>query len=265
VTFIIAGRRRKDRRTVCAPLGSDEAPPSITLHELIGAITYEFSFHGGPEETEAEQEKLRQAVREIDHADHSEDLFFGMAHVFCPDGELSGLKSTGLNLEDRGRYWDLAMVMEHTGWTEATIETRRRQGRLLQLSARATSTTPSRDAYPAEQFIPGFDAELLRFLRWIASMSCSDWAVHTFLNEWSTAGSRGDYINGWAVLALPDMPIELKELDDPVLAVTGNRRAPMRPVFSRTSAKHALLDAFEAFAAQRREDYERRDELEDDE
>ena len=265
VTFIIAGRRRKDRRTVCAPLGSDEAPPSITLHELIGAITYEFSFHGGPEETEAEQEKLRQAVREIDHADHSEDLFFGMAHVFCPDGELSGLKSTGLNLEDRGRYWDLAMVMEHTGWTEAAIETRRRQGRLLQLSARATSTTPSRDAYPAEQFIPGFDAELLRFLRWIASMSCSDWAVHTFLNEWSTAGSRGDYINGWAVLALPDMPVELKELDDPVLAVTGNRRAPMRPVFSRTSAKHALLDAFEAFAAQRREDYERRDELEDDE
>ena len=38
----------------------------------------------------------------------------------------------------------------------------------------------------------------------------------------------------------------------------------MRPVFSKTSAKHALIDAFEAFAAQCREDYERRDELEDD-
>jgi len=105
VTFTISGKRRKDRLTVSVPLGSDEAPPPITLHELIGAITYEFSFYGGPEETAAEREKLRQALRELDDDDHTEDLTFGMAHVFCPDGKLSELGSRRHDLEDRGRYW----------------------------------------------------------------------------------------------------------------------------------------------------------------
>ena len=55
--------------------------------------------------------------------------------------------------------------------------------------------------YPDEQFIPCFDGELLRFLSWVASMSCSD---------------------------------------------------------------SALVDAFKAFAAQCRQDYDRRDELKND-
>lgn len=264
MTLTISSERRKDRLTVCVPLGSDEDPPSITLHELIDAITYEFSFYGGPEETEAEFEKLRQTVREMDDVDHEEDMTFGMAHVFCPDGNLSDLKSRGRNLEDRVRYLDRAMVMEHTGFTEAEIEARCRQGRMLELSALATSTTPDRDAYPAEQFIPGFDVELLRFFSWIASMSCSDWAMHTFLNGWTTPGAHDVPINGWAVLALPDAPLEFQELADPIFLAGRNRRVPMRPVFSQGSAKQALVQAFEAFAAQRRQDYERRDELEDD-
>jgi hypothetical protein len=264
VTFSISGKRRKDRLTVSVPLGSDEAPPPITLHELIGAITYEFSFYGGPEETAAEQEKLRQSIRELDDNDHAEDLTFGMAHVFCPDGKPSDLGSHRHNLEDRRRYWDLAIVVAHTGWTEAEIETRRRQGRLLELSVFATSTTPSRDAYPAEQFIPGFDTELLRFLSWIASKSCSDWAMHTFLSEWTTPAPRGELINGWMVLALPEAPLEYQEVTDPVFKATSNRQSPMRPVFSQGSAKHALVEAFEAFAAQRRQEFEARDELEDD-
>jgi hypothetical protein len=264
VTLTISGKRRKDRLTVCVPLGSDEDPPPITLHELIGAITYEFSFYGGPEETEAEFEKLRQTIREMDDVDHAEDMTFGMAHVFCPDGRLSDLESRGRNLEDRARYWDRAMAMEHTGLTEAELEARCRQGRMLELSALATSTTPDRDVYPAEQFIPGFDVELLRFLSWIASMSCSDWSMHTFLSEWTTSDARGAPINGWAVLALPDVPQEHQELADPIFQATRNRRVPMRPVFSTGSAKQALVDAFEAFAAQRRRDYELRDELEDD-
>ncbi len=265
VTFTISGKRRKDRMTVCVPLGSDEDPPVITLHELIGAITYDFSFYGSPEETEAEHEKLRQTLRELDDEDHAEDLSFGMAHVFCPDGTLNDLQSRGHDLEDRGRYWDLAMVMEHTGWTGADIETRSRQGRLLELRALATGTTPSRVAYPAEQFIPGFDVELLRFFSWIASMSCSDWAMHTFLSAWTTSGSQSVPMDGWAVLALPDAPQDHQELADPIFKASRNRRAPRRPVFSPGSAKHALVEAFEAFAAQRRQDYERRDELEDEE
>jgi hypothetical protein len=264
VTLTISGQRRKDRLTVCVPLGSDEDPPSITLHELVGAITYEFSFYGGPEETEAELEKLRQTISEMDDAEHAEDMTFGMAHVFCPDGKLSGLQLRGRNLEDRARYWDRAMVMEHTGWTEAGLEARCRQGRLLELSALATSTIPGRHAYPAGQFIPGFDVELLRFLSWIASVSCSDWALHTFLSEWTTPGTSGVQINGWSVLALPDTPLEHQELADPIFQVGRNRRAPMRPVFLKGSAKQALIDAFEAFAAQRRQDYELRDELEED-
>ena len=39
----------------------------------------------------------------------------------------------------------------------------------------------------------------------------------------------------------------------------------MRPVYAPHTPKLALIDAFEAFAAQRRQDYEQRDELEDDE
>lgn len=200
----------------------------------------------------------------MDDVDHAEDMTFGMAHVFCPDGRLSDLESRGRNLEDRARYWDRAMAMEHTGLTEAELEARCRQGRMLELSALATSTTPDRDVYPAEQFIPGFDVELLRFLSWIASMSCSDWSMHTFLSEWTTSDARGAPINGWAVLALPDVPQEHQELADPIFQATRNRRVPMRPVFSTGSAKQALVDAFEAFAAQRRRDYELRDELEDD-
>jgi hypothetical protein len=264
VTLTLSGKRRKDRLTVCVPLGSDEEPPPITLHELVGAITYEFSFYGGPEETEAEFEKLRQAVREMDDPAHAEDITFGMAHVFCPDSKPSNLQSHGRKLEDSVRYWDLSMVMEHTGLTEAEIEARCRQGRMLKLSALATRTTPDRDAYPAEQFIPGFDVELLRFLSWIASMSCSDWAMHTFLSEWTTSSARGVPINGWAVLALSDVSMEYQELEDPIFRATRNRCAPMRPVFSQGSAKRALVDAFETFAAQRRQDYKRRNELEDD-
>ncbi|MBK1621917.1 hypothetical protein CKO42_26830, partial [Lamprobacter modestohalophilus] len=109
----------------------------------------------------------------------------------------------------------------------------------------------------------GFDAALMRFLSWIASMSCSDWATHSFLSEWTTANPQGDPINGWAVLALPDRPLEHQELADPIFKATGNRRSPMRPVFAPTSPKRALVAAFEDFAAQRRLDYEQRDELED--
>ena len=50
-------------------------------------------------------------------------------------------------------------------------------------------------------------------------------------------------------------------------ASTTRRRvlALMRPVYAPKTPKHALVDSFEAFAAQRRRDYEQRDELEDDE
>ncbi len=72
------------------------------------------------------------------------------------------------------RYWDRALVMEHSGWSESEFDSRLKQGRLLELSSFATNTAPRRDAYPAEQFIPGFDVELLRFLNWVASSSCSE-------------------------------------------------------------------------------------------
>ena len=39
----------------------------------------------------------------------------------------------------------------------------------------------------------------------------------------------------------------------------------MQPVYAPKTPKHALVYAFEAFAAQRRRDYEQRDELEGDE
>lgn len=264
LTLTIRGKRRKDRLTVCVPLGSDPDTLPITLHELVGAITEDFSFYGAPEASEAEMQKLRKIVEEMEDPSRAEDMTYGMAHLFCPDAKPSTLQACGRSLEDRTRFWSYPMVAEHTGWTEAEIEARQRQGRLLRLRAMATGNTPDREAFPCEQFIPGFDVELLRFLNWIASMSCSDWAVHRFLSEWTTTGARGVPINGWAVMALPDTPLEHQELSDPDLPPRRHCRAPMRPVFAPGSAKQALLEAFESFAAKRREEYRQRDELEDD-
>lgn len=264
VTLTISGPRRKDRTTVVVPLGTDQHPPSITLHELIGAITDDFSFHGGPEETQSEKQKLCSIMREFNDELHAEDMTYGLSRLSCPDDNFHQRDAHAQALQDRTRYWDHAMVMEHTGWTEAEIQTRRRQGRLLQLRAWATRTTPRQDGYPAEQFIPGFDVELMRFLNWIASHSCSDWATHQFLTQWTTANFKGTQINGWAALALPDAPIEHVEMSDENLKGFGAQRVPMRPVFTPDSPKGALVDAFEAFAAQRRRDHEQRDELEDE-
>jgi len=239
MSLTISGQRRKERLMVNVPLGTTQEPPSITLHELIGAITSEFSFFGDPAQTQAEQAALKQSIQELDDPDHAEDLLYGMAHLFCPEGELRDLENRALELEDGERYWDRASVLEHTGWTEAELNTQRRRGYLLELDAGATRTTPRRTAYPAEQFLPGFDAALMRFLSWIASQSCSEWATQSFLSEWATANAQGDPINGWAVLALPDRPLEHQELADPVFKATGHRRAPMRPVFAPASPKRA--------------------------
>lgn len=264
MTFTISGKRRKDRLTVCVPIGTEDNPPPITLHELIGAVTYDFSFHGGPEDSEGELEKLRQTANELNNDHHAEDLLFGLAHLFCPDRELQNSETREHDLDNSVLFWDRSMVMEHTGWTETELEACHRQGRLLTLGTLATSTAPRRKVYPAEQFIPGFDVELLRFLSLIASMSCSDWATHKFLRTWTTTSEHGVQISGWMVLALPDTPVTHQEIEDPVFKSGGNLRVPMRPIYSPGSPKNALVKNFEAFAAQRRQDYEQRDELADD-
>ena len=96
------------------------------------------------------------------------------------------------------------------------------------------------------------------------SSSCSEWATHKFLTEWTTPNLQGDLINGWAVLALADTPLDHQELTDPDVKTTSYRRAPMRPVYVPHTSKSALISAFEAFAAQRRQEYEQRDELGDE-
>ena len=265
LTLEIVGKRRKDRLTVQLPLGTNHAPPSITLHELIEAITHDFSFHGGPQETQAAEDVLRQSIAELEDERHAENLSYGMPHMFCPDNAFHLREAHAQELQDRARYWDRALAIEHTGWTEAELKSRRNQGRLLELSASATMTTPHRKAYPAEQFMPGFDTELFRFLNWLASCSCSEWATHRFLSDWTTLNKQGELITGWSVLALPDAPLDHEPLTDPVFASVGNRPGLMRPVYAPHTSKLALVEAFEAFAAQRCRDYEQRDELENDE
>ena len=264
MSLVIIGKRRKDRLTVNVPLGTDQEPPAITLHEMIGAITHDFSFHGGPQETQVAAEELRQVSKELDDENHAEDLTYGLPRLFCPDAGIGDNQAHAQELQDRARYWDRAVVMEHTGLSETELDSRLKQGRLLELSSFATNTTPRRDAYPAEQFIAGFDVELLRFLNWVASSSCSEWATHKFLTEWTTPNLQGDLINGWAVLALADTPLDHQELTDPDVKTTSYRRAPMRPVYVPHTSKSALISAFEAFAAQRRQEYEQRDELGDE-
>ena len=112
--------------------------------------------------------------------------------------------------------------------------------------------------------MPGFDTELFRFLNWLASRSCSDWATHQFLLGWTTPHKQDEVINGWSVMGLPDAPVDHEPLIDLVLTGVGNRSGLTRPVYAPHTPKLALVNAFEAFAAQRRRDYEQRDELEDD-
>ena len=264
LTLVLVGKRRKDRLTVQLPLGTNHAPPSITLHELIEAITHDFSFYGGPQETQAAGNALREAIDESDGERHAENLSYGLPHMFCPDNAFHLREAHAQALQDRARYWDQALVIARTGWTEADLKLRLYQGRLLELSALATMTTPHRKAYPAEQFMPGFDTELFRFLNWLASCSCSDWATHRFLSDWTSLNKQAEVITGWSVLALPDTPLDHEPLTDPVFASTGNRPGMMRPVYAPHTPKLALVEAFEAFAAQRRRDYELRDELEND-
>ncbi len=265
LTLDLVGKRRKDRLTVQLPLGTDHEPPRITLHELIGTITHDFSFYGGPQETQIAGDDLRQTVDELDDERHAENLSYGLPHLFCPDDAFHLREEHAQELQDRARYWDRALVIEHTGWTEAELKSHRNQGRLLELSAPATMTNPHRKAYPAEQFMPGLDAELFRFLNWLASRSCSEWATHHFLSGWATLNKQAEVINGWSVLALPDGPVNHEPMTDPVFTGVGNRPVLMRPVYAPHTPKLALVDAFEAFAAQRRLDYEQRDELEYDE
>jgi hypothetical protein len=156
------------------------------------------------------------------------------------------------------------MVMEHTGWTETELKVRCRQGRLLELHLPSTHEHPECSVYPAEQFVPGFDFELLRFINWVASMSCSEWATSKFLNEWQATGLLGKKINGWTVLALADTPVSQEPITDQDLKGGGKRLAPKRPLFALESPKRALVEAFEAFAAQRCLDYKMRDALEDE-
>ena len=265
MTLNLIGKRLKDRLTVQLPLGTDHEPPLITLHELIGAITHDFSFHGGPQETQAAGDDLRQTVDDLDDERHAEHLSYGLPHMFCPDDAFHLREAHAQELQDRARYWDRALAIEHTGWTEAELKSRRNQGRLLELSAPATMTTPHRKAYPAEQFMPGLDTELFRFLNWLASRSCSERATHQFLSSWTTQNEQGEVINGWSVLTLPDSPADHEQLTDPVFTGIGNRPTLMRPVYLPNTPKRALVDAFETFSAQRRLDYEQRDELEDGE
>jgi hypothetical protein len=178
------------------------------------------------------EDDLRQTVDELDDDRHAENLSYGLPHMFCPDDAFHLREAHAQELQDRARYWDRALAIEHTGWTEAELKSRRNQGRLLELSAPATTTTPHRKAYPAEQFMPGFDAELFRLLNWLASRSCSEWATHQYLSGWTTQNKQGEVINGWSVLGLPDAPVNHEPLTDPVFTGVGNRPALMRPVYA---------------------------------
>ena len=57
---------RTDDLKLQIPLGTDEEPIPLTLYELVGTITRVFSFHGGPEETQAFVEALGKIANKMD-------------------------------------------------------------------------------------------------------------------------------------------------------------------------------------------------------
>lgn len=119
LTLSTEARRRKDQLSVALPLEADTFSAPITLHQLIGSLTREFSFHGDPAQTQAAQNDLRQRVAELDDPVHAEDLMYGMAHTFCPEGNFYQIDQHAEELKDEQKFWDLAKVVAATGLTEA--------------------------------------------------------------------------------------------------------------------------------------------------
>jgi hypothetical protein len=266
LTLDVRGQRSKDYSITGLDIGTPESPPSITLYECIESILFDISFHGAPENAEGVAEDLKQQVLSLDKEAHAEDLSYSSSAVFCPEQFLGDLAD---ELSDTELFWGRERVLAHTGWTNDELERRNRQGRLMDLRAPATDTRPRRKAFPRAQFAPCFDAELFRYLRWVASYSCSDWAAHRFLKSWPntklseaselaapTAHAMAEGANGWDVLCAEEQPQGHEAITDPGLIAHVRKGAPLRPVFAEGSAKRALVEAFEAFAADRRRRYE---------
>jgi hypothetical protein len=277
ITLDVKGKKSREYSVVTLPVGTQDEPPKITLYELIEGILFEFSFHGGPEDAEEMGEELDRQADELDDESHFDDLAYASSAVFCPYQFAGDLAE---ELSDTERFWSRERVLASTGWSETELETRCRKGRLMELSAGATDTRPRRKAFPQAQFAPTFDVELFYYLNWVASCSCSDWSVHRFLQAWPNPlpsddsegaapmlkpvaeGTNEETLaknlaqNGWEVLCTPGEAIDHEAITDPVIKGHARKTEPLRPVFPEGSAKRALVEGFEAFAADCRRRYE---------
>jgi hypothetical protein len=267
LTLEVRGQKSKDYSITGLDIGTPDIPPSITLYECIESILFDISFHGAPEDAQSVGEDLKEQVLSLDKEAHAEDLSYSSSAVFCPEQFLGDLAD---ELSDTELFWGRERALAHTGWASDELDERIRQGRLMELSAPATDTRPRRKAFPRAQFAPSFDAELFRYLNWVASYSCSDWAAHRFLKSWPntklseaselaapTVHAMAEGANGWDVLlCAEEQPHGHEAIADPALIGHARKVTPLRPVFAEGSAKRTLVEAFEAFAADRRRRYD---------
>ena len=267
----ILGERKRERMQATMPVGTDEEPPLITLGEFIDSLLDDFSFHGGPEESD---EFIEEMTERLDR--DPEELGYGSAAAFNYSERHGEEEERSQELQNRSLYWPVEIVMEHAGLTQAEIKKRCNQGRMLDLDAYATDTAPSIKAYPAQQFVPGFDVELFRYLNAVGKVSCDDWTLHRFLLRWTVAKPQAAnesvsdatdsavMINGWAALALPEQVIGHSDI--PKDSVAHYLTEVQCPIYAPGSCKAALVEALEAYAAHRLQEYEdkQNNELEDE-
>ena len=45
-----------------------------------------------------------------------------MPHMVCPDDAFHLREAHAQELQNRARYWERALVIEHTGWAEAELK-----------------------------------------------------------------------------------------------------------------------------------------------
>ena len=175
----------------------------------------EFSFHGGPADALEIRTGLRESVgllKAEEKGTEDPSLRFGMAHAF------GDLRSAVTDIEmSRSRtllnptvFLTQAAAASALGLSEEDfIAHYRRNGRVFSLRTAANSFAPRQERYPAFQFNPNVNRDMLKQLIWLAADACPFWALFDFLSDYRqtdpTTVSDGT-LNGFEILCSQNEP-----------------------------------------------------------
>ncbi len=197
ISLCIQGDKRKHRKY----LDIESEPAGISLFQFLREILYDFSFHGGPDQTEETRQKLMRQVEELPDITSGKILSYGMAHAFWDDIKLDNpeMNDQRARILQSENFLTKQQAATAAGVTEEAFDSQWRQrGMVFSLRASATSFCRRQEKYPAFQFNPLLDRDALKTLIWKAANSCSFWVLFDFLKSYQSALPR--YADGISVL-----------------------------------------------------------------